>query len=337
MKKLLCVSACCLLAAGFTACSDDELAGSGGYGIPATQTPVVTDAGIKFPVTSYCNFDYAGHEETFSYENGRMTGVQREDGKHRITFSFNPLLITEVNDYDIDGSIATYKNIKVNSSGFITYCEYNEVMFEDNDYYTYNSVISCGYDKDGHLLYIKESGTDSDGDSENETIIYTWEEGNMVEVEDTWTASWSETEISVDIETYTYDIEKYPNPGIYYEADLNDCMGWFPAEFCYSGLLGRPTKNIPIEMLENNSRSYKNGNSYKSSDSYSIVPYYNEDGSVNRITSSVIYGNNTFPIYNTYYYGYADNPVRSLKKSMPEQQRKENRRQARRLKHKKNV
>ena len=123
--------ALCLMA-GFnlSACSDDDDEGGNGgagSGVAAQQMPKVADAGIQFPVTQYSEY-YGSYIETYTYSNGRMTGGSYPYGSISMgtyslgiySISSNPLVLTEQRD---DRS-STFRNIRVNGNGFMTYAEF---------------------------------------------------------------------------------------------------------------------------------------------------------------------------------------------------------------------
>ena len=86
------------LTAGFSlsACSDDDDGNGGGSGVTAQQMPKVADAGIQFPVTQYS--DYYSDMETYTYSDGRMTGVSNSDGD-RYSITSNPLVLEITDSY----------------------------------------------------------------------------------------------------------------------------------------------------------------------------------------------------------------------------------------------
>ena len=129
------------LTAGFSlsACSDDDDGNGGGSGVTAQQMPKVADAGIQFPVTQYSN--YYSDMETYTYSDGRMTGVSNSDGD-RYSITSNPLVLEITDSYGASYDVTKLHNIRVNDMGFITYAE---MSYSEFDEYTGNYEISGSF------------------------------------------------------------------------------------------------------------------------------------------------------------------------------------------------
>lgn len=298
--------ACGLLSLGlFTACSDDEgeIAG-GGYGLVASTTPLVTQAGIDFPVAEIRDGNTV--EFKFDYTSGKMTGC--ESNSEVYEFTFNPLTVTYTDDWDTE----TFRNIKVNSNGFITYCElHGKSLEEDDEDYTWDVSASYAYDADGHLVFEECHGVYSDGSNETYTSVYTWEDGNLIKAEETSTYE-EDGDVGEEkwITEFEYDAEKYPNPGIYYCMDELDGSGLLYSFFFYAGMAGRPTKNIPVAhtMVDEERYTYK----------YVITGcVYNEDGSLRSVSRSRVNSDGSYNSNSTITrsYGYKDYPLPALRTS----------------------
>ena len=292
LKKCVFVCAAGLLAAALPSCSneDEESGGTISYGKLASEVPPVANAGIQFPVTGIYHgynsgFGNSSLGQAYTYRDGRMTGGYERLNDEVIEITSNPLTVRISRKTSYIEEVEEYKNIKVNSDGFITSCEceYHEID-EDEDYmehYTY----TLAYDSEGHRILEKYHLTDVDGYWENGTTTYTWEDGNLIKTEWVWESSDHEDEEGVDwryTEEMTYDEDetRYPNTGVWHFYDLgavgNDA---FYDAFLYAGLLGRPTKNIPLTFKESQ---------YFDEDYYVYTTTgvnYNQDGSIESIHS----------------------------------------------------
>lgn len=304
MRKKWFVCALCMLSVGFVSCSDDdgeEAGGNGGFsggsGTPAMEAPAVSGAGIQFPVTSV-NDGYGW--VYYSYANGRMTGGWLDNEDYSFWFTSNPLTI-QTNDSEV------YRNIKVNDSGFITYCEYASTP--EGDCAEYVSV-SCAYDGEGHLTLEKGKYWDDEGGNSEFTGTYTWSNGNLVKYDENVV----ETE---DGEVYTmgtvieleYDEGRYPNPGIFFDKDGVDAGPFLETQFYYAGMLGRCCKNIPVRATKT---WYEDGESYGSNKIEITGVEYNENGSVKNVSTQ------EYGYSHTYQYGYEPvTPQGKSVKSMP--------------------
>lgn len=305
MKEKLCMCACGLLSLGLlTACSDDEgeVAG-GGYGLMASTTPSVAHAGIDFPVTEIRNGNTV--EFKFDYTSGKMTGCESYNEVYE--FAFNPLAVTYSDDYDTE----TFRNIKVNSDGFITYCElHGNSLDEEDEGYSWDYSASYAYDKDGHLVFEKCHGTDSDGESDTYTSVYTWEGGNLIKAEETSIYDYDgEVEEEKWITEFEYDAEKYPNPGIYYCMDVVQGSGLLYSFFFYAGMAGRTTKNIPVTYSQIDEMQYVRK-------FVTTGCTYNEDGSLRSVLSRSVNNDGSYGYSTSFSYGYKDYPLPELRSSV---------------------
>ena len=280
------------LTAGFSlsACSDDDDEGGNGgagSGVAAQQMPKVADAGIQFPVTQYSW--YPSEMETYTYSDGRMTGGN-DTGGTRYSISTNPLVLTEQDD---DRTI-TYKKIKVNGSGFITYAEFSDVGSWGSVNWLETSSFTLTYDADGHL--VSQSGNYyEDSEFSTWTDNYTWENGNLVRLEEKCWNEDGEMDYS-SVYTFAYDNDQWTNSGIYFSPFMGGLMEWDNIWFC-SGLLGQTTRLIPTSVTENGGETYN-----------TTAVNYNPDGSVQSIEMQNVssYGSS---YTETYRFGYADYPI----------------------------
>ena len=229
MKKYLWWFTLCLLPLGLAGCGDGDSEmpknsdgtnvedGSSSNNDPE-ELPKLADIGIVNPVIAMTNL-------SFIYNDGRLTEVF--SGPHYYwLFGSHPLSI-KYSYQSKDGPFyVEYQNIERNEEGFITYVErithgqYGDVFASAT--LTYN---------EGHL--VKEEGRS--GDTEW-VIEYEWSDGNMVKVR-----------YRDEVYRFDYGENEYLNPGIFIQFSLVNAQTIFDQElYYYSGLLGRPSKNIPI-------------------------------------------------------------------------------------------
>ena len=282
------------LMAGFSlsACSDDDDEGSGD-GIAAQQPPKVTDVGIQFPVTQYSESSY--DMETYTYADGRITGGYDNDGT-RFSVSYTPLVLTETDD---DGSSSgSFRNIKVNSSGFMTYAEFsaNGSDSYDGNWYE-NGSITWTYDAEGHLIGERGNITESSDGPYSWTSTYTWENGNLMMAEyrdDEY------GEVYRYVCTFSYGNNQWNNSGVF-PTHMIEVSGFEMPILFYAGLMGRPTQNIPVSIT---TRNYT-GDTETYSETYTTAAVnYNPDTSISSIVISSSYGYSP-----TYRFGYAAYPI----------------------------
>ena len=293
-KKYLWLLAAGLLATGLSACSnEDEEGGAGGYGKMASGMPLVANAGIEFPVTTVyhgSNSSSRSLAAAFSYRDGRMTsGLESYDYAPYIFYS-GPLTVRMERETSYGTETEEYKNIRVNSAGFITSCDIIYTETDDEETFTETYNVTVAYDGDGHEIFEKYKYTDSDGEGGQGSTTYTWEDGNLVNLSNTETWNYDgEEETWRYEEEYTYDDDEdvNPNPGVwhFYDHQSVGVGGCFPESFLYAGLLGRPTKNIPIAYKES---QYDDGQYYAFT---TMGVGYNSDNSVREIRSYYYYSN----------------------------------------------
>ncbi len=249
-------------------------------GCDRQKWPSAKDAGIRFPVKSIRYLCDSPDMTTviFSYENGRMTGMN-DDGD-LYSFNENPLGAGEKDDR---GEME-YKNIKLNDKGFIASCDMKSKYTFEGMTNDETGQIKVEYDTEGHCVRIRCQDAD-DEDSFTETVNYTWKNGNLMKV-----SSYTGEEL-IDYYEYEYDEGRYPNPGVWdFYADLTglsiDDLGIFPAGFYYAGWLGKPSKNIPVALKHT---CYYNEEQKEESHACVLEGVdYNDDGSVSSIRSLVM-------------------------------------------------
>ena len=285
------------LTAGFSlsACSDDDEGGNGGgagSGVAAQQMPKVADAGIQFPVTQYS--EYSSYMETYTYSDGRMTVGSNSEGDNYSVIS-NPLVLKlQESDY-----LGTFRNIKVNGNGFMTYAEISGSSSFDVNWYEKGS-ITWRYDAEGHL--VSESGnlTYSDDGPYSWACTYTWENGNLVKTE---YRTEDEGYVYREVCTFTYVDGQWENTGVFPEHFIDTGELGMPILF-YAGLMGRTTKNIPVSVTE---KEYDGDEESYSTTYNTVAVNYNQDRSIQSIeVQNASYGSS---YTETYRFGYADYPI----------------------------
>ncbi len=207
--KTYAAGASCLLAACLAAaCGDDDDDGGGAAG----GMPPVANAGIQFPVTTV--YHNSRVINAFSYEDGRMT-IAYDSYGDTLEFYSNPLTAKRVIHDSYYTETEEYKNIRVNSLGFITSCSYDYSEVHNDEKFTAHSDITIDYDGEGHRVLEKYELTNSDGESGNGTATYTWENGNLIKVSSMEFANYEgEDDTWRYEEEYTYNEDLYPNPGV---------------------------------------------------------------------------------------------------------------------------
>ena len=234
MKKYLWWFTLCLLPLGLAGCGDGDSEmpknsdgtnvedGSSSNNDPE-ELPKLADIGIVNPVIAMTNL-------SFTYNDGRLTEVFSAPRDYYL-FGSHPLSI-KYSYESKDGPFNTvYQNIKRNEDGFITYVERINSGRSQGHYHESFASATLTYDEEGHL--VKEEGRS--GDTEW-VIEYEWSDGNMVKVR-----------YRDEVYRFDYGENEYLNPGIFIQFSLVNAQTIFDQElYYYSGLLGRPSKNIPI-------------------------------------------------------------------------------------------
>ena len=212
---LLAVVVCMALAA----CGDDdEPNGNGGGKEP---TSVVNPANVFTG-----GLPKSAEGATLYYnDKGLLTKMSIENGKE-VTFEYN-------NEYDE----RIVFDMEINAQGFVKHCTETE---GDGDVETWGFE----YTTDGHLNYMKRS------EGGNEITTITYQEGDIVHVGivsegEAW-------EASRDVKYTSGDVASpMPNKGcvMLFDNTLGVDMDEMKYAY-YAGLLGKATKNLPIELID---------------------------------------------------------------------------------------
>lgn len=222
---------------GLTACGDDDEPNGDGGGTGSTS--VVNPANVftgGLPksaegATLYYNDKGLltkisienGEEVTFEYNNGTRSAAPR-----------NTLRMTIV-DSEF-GEKSTF-DMEINDKDFVRHCTQTE---GDGDIETWD----FDYTTEGNLNYMKRS------EGGNEITTITYQEGDIVHVgvvseEDGW-------ESSSDVKYTSADVASpMPNKGCVMLFDATFGVDMDEMKYAYyAGLLGKATKNLPIELID---------------------------------------------------------------------------------------
>lgn len=281
MKTLRMIGAmalCAVIAPAVTSCGDDDKNEPGG------GTVIEIDGERLTSVAGYnIGYDSEGRPEVIS------------GSYDRINIDYSRGTITPGgSDYDEDEVL----NVKFNGKGYISELssswDYTEI--EDGVKYQYkgSGKATFSYDKDGHISSVRVSSSDVERSQygtykyeDNIASDYTWEEGNLVKIEEE-DIEIEDGDKEVDYETYEFDygnnINTYKQmPWAYSDAFAFDDEMYVLAS---CGLFGVGPRMLPSYMTETNDY----GSNYSRNISYTLNTY--GALSVERI------GNNT------YRYGY---------------------------------
>lgn len=173
--------------------------------------------------------------DKFVYENGFLTRVLSGEGEeYEITFEYNYLDPEKsASEPDVrytqrfsDGRVNYVYEVWLDESGFAGRVDSRH--YEDNGELDFSFQSTCGYDKEGHLVYLSE------GREEREYSLV-WEDGDLVHVEIQGSHArstdfiYAETPNSNNL-MFFYDV---------YDMDIEElkCLYW-------AGLLGRSPRHL---------------------------------------------------------------------------------------------
>lgn len=295
MKILSYLLSACLISfsfVGFTGCSDDDpkdpnqssTNGSNDPNDPNTPgTPSENQPVVSNPVTGLRTQNNTKWK--FYYSNGKMTGGTDDDG-YTFKFTSTPFTITE-NYKEEDGyDKIIYSNIQLNKYGYVTQANYlnegSETYGGETETWKYTGTISISYNNDEYISkVIMNAKYEEDGEycgTERNEISFTWNEGNLITVDSKYHSEDIEEGIDDgrDVTTFNYSSGQ-PNSGIY----LSDFADFAEPYFWYAGLLGKPSRLVPVHVSIEDIED--NGN-YQYSESYTITANYNGDATVSGLT-----------------------------------------------------
>lgn len=251
-----CILAMCVSL--FVACNSDD---------DNKNAPTPPGSSTTGFITSIADPDVTTH---FEYDNGVMTGGH-DDDYGDFTIQRNPFLITSRYEDGEKFLYFNFKDIQTNKKGFITSAPFTfREKDRDGDRY-YESArtgqVTAEYDKDGYLtkLVSKDNRTE-------DTMICTWIKGNLVKLQETWEEKTEEGKVDdagSETFTLTYSEDAPINSGIYIMGGSILEAG-LPTFLWYTGLWGKPTRNIPTIIK----REYRGWNDYGTPITSTSTEYY---------------------------------------------------------------
>ncbi len=231
---MLTVAALC---AGFAACSEDDDNGgaSGGKSESAASSVITTTDGEKLLLTSVDDYGFEYDEQ------GRV--ISTPD----YLFSYNPF--TMVDRYaDEEENVKITFTPSLNAKGYISKLETTDEWAEDGYSGRYEGVLYFDYNDEGRLVKIRENWSETeyeDGDKWTDkgtmTIVFTWENGNLVKVKDTdYGIDWRYEE------TTEFAYGNQQNRYNQHTCGMFDAMNLDFTEFALVGLFGKGTAYLPV-------------------------------------------------------------------------------------------
>lgn len=203
-----------------------------------TNESLLTEMGILNPVTKVIVNNNQGDEPTitqFIYTDNKLTYVENENFSG--TISYNPLSFKV---QDNDGTTWNLINYDLNKSGYITNME---IKYYYDNQCIFTERLNNEYDNEGHMTSSNDVLEYSDGTTSDFLSAITWDNGNITKIE----SYDSETQNKKNITNFSYDKEEQKDNGTFYiessELYNIDNMG---GALCYSGLMGKPSKSVPI-------------------------------------------------------------------------------------------
>lgn len=209
-----------------------------------------------------------------------MTGGH-DDDYGDFTIQRNPLLINSRYEDKDKFAYLDFKEIQTNEKGFITYARFTFRENESDESPSYESnrtgLVTTEYDKDGYLTKLV-----SKDDHIEEIMICTWIKGNLVKVQETLEAK---TQAGRVEDTSSQFILTYPedapiNSGIYVMGGAMLEVG-LPTFLWYTGLWGKPTKNIPTMVKCEYWSDYGSGGTSTRTERYGAS--YDSKGRINML------------------------------------------------------
>lgn len=251
----------------FMACSDDDDESNSLSSSARPGTIKVGDTNYRIESIGDIDFEYS--------ENGEL--VKIDD----YVVSNKPFKIVELDGEDDEMIIS---NFSFNGSGYITkYTVTERWFYSENDKGEGKSNISVSYNKTGQITKLVESYNsveyyegDKFVEKGTETFTYTYKDGNLIQV----------TDIGADSdETWSciceYEYDDIDNIYGQFTYGLTYCFNDFflGEELASLGLLGVPSKKLPVRLSYSDKGSYKDedgdNHEYEDKDSYNISYSYN--------------------------------------------------------------
>lgn len=235
MKKFRFISLClasAVMACALTACSDDDDKNEGGK---PSNPDNVFEQGVPSQV--------AGLAVTTN-SKGQVTLINA--GTDKYTFNYDPVTYKgkkydmTISEVSSRAQETTTFYLQLNKNGFVSYCCQVTPEYDGDDveewWFTYNS--------DKQLNYMKRS----EGDNEVTDITYTNGDITKVTIK-------SDEDPYADVTTIEYTTDEYPEPTLnkggvmLFDMTFDIDMDEMEVAY-YAGLLGMPTKHLPLRMLD---------------------------------------------------------------------------------------
>lgn len=242
-----------MVCVNFCSCSDDDgpegngdTEQGGNNGTSSSGTVVVSPSNVFLGLvpTSVMGASF------FYNSDGRIEEIITEYGE-RLTFIYGSGLVSRATNPErtiqVVGEDFIF-NMEVGDNGFVRYCE--EVYLDDCDYdgdkdgEAEMDTWEFGYNSDGQLNYMKRS------EGGNEVTNITYQNGNIVKVSMRSEEDGEGCDYSIG-----YTSDEHPvaieNKGclMLFDETLGIDMDemWY---VYYAGLLGKPTKNLPVSLTD---------------------------------------------------------------------------------------
>lgn len=235
---ILCASLFC------TSCSNDSDDQEDIGGIVAQTTPLLESIGVTHPVKSINQNSW--NKIIFNYLEGRMvSGNDMEDEIGNFTITSNPLKISASCEDQYDSSRTSYSMLRINEQGYLTYGKEQTINIATEDgetiTETFENTLKAEYDSNGYITHLTVEWIDHETSGDQRAIeerYYTWKNGNLIKIEEKEIEN-GEAETYITTYSYDNDATQNLNSGIFFGINYNNAI-------TYSGLLGRPSKNIPV-------------------------------------------------------------------------------------------
>jgi hypothetical protein len=278
LRTISALALCVIIAPVFTSCGDDDNDEPGNGAIveiDGTRLTSMNNAAITYD------------------RDGRLTRIA---SPYSISINYDEGTITTLDDYE-EGAL----DVRFNGSGYISELsnswDYTEIDGGDKYQYKGSGKMRFSYNREGNLIRIDCSNSEiekdfSDGTtekfSEEYTVSYKWENGNLVEVvesgkenEDGYVDNWTDSYVI----SYGNESNKFLQMPMNLSYIAFDESGF--QVLATAGLFGNGPVKLPNYISESDDEGYESG--------HSIDFTLNDNGSIASETGS----------YRPFYYGYS--------------------------------
>lgn len=277
-----------LTSTSFVACSSDDdnenENGNGNGNVSSVENPLQKEG--KLLLSGITGNYYSGYDSnlTLEYDDKfRPIGCyELDEGEYDYEFKIN--YDKGIMEWDTEVLTASF-----NDKGYIKKLkgEYSET--EDGVKEYHKSESNYTYDKEGHLIKATYEWTDKyedediyETDIDKQTIVFTWENGNLVSYTGTEVEQYNRNGQVENIsskwsQTFTYGNQ--PNKFKQYIEITDDEAGSM-----VSGLFGVFSEKLPVTLIESYTSNSDTNGEYSSYDEYKGSFTLNTDGSINTET-----------------------------------------------------